>query len=556
MATVDADATRAGIEMLRRGGTAVDAAVAAAAALGVTEPFSAGIGGGGFFVYYEARSGKVYTLDGREEAPAGATEDLFIDPETGEPLPFQEARVSGLSIGVPGTAATWDEAQRRWGRFPLATVLRPATRLARSGFRVDETFRSQVEANAEIFADFPASAELFLPGGAPPEVGSRLKNPDLAETYRLLARRGVDAFYTGPIAADIAATVQEPPVDPAADRVVRPGAMTTADLAAYDVIEREPTRVDYLGLDVVGMAPPSSGGSTVGEVLNILETAELAGRDEVDVLHHYLEASALAFADRNRYVGDPGYVDVPLLELLSPGFAAERACQLDPVSAATRPVAPGVPDGDYVGCGMAAAPEQRPIPAHGSTTHVTTADRWGNVVAYTLTIEQTGGSGIAVPGRGFLLNNELTDFNFAPTQGDAPDPNLPAPGKRPRSSMSPTIVLEDNEPILAVGSPGGATIITTVTQILLNRFELGMDLPEALAAPRLSQLNSPETVVEPTVPDDTLAALAARGHVFSESTEIGAATGIELFGAGLMQAVAEPQRRGGGSAAVVWPAHR
>ncbi|WP_420813988.1 gamma-glutamyltransferase [Phytoactinopolyspora endophytica] len=556
VSTVDADATAAGMHMLRRGGTAADAAIAAAAALGVTEPFSAGIGGGGFFVHYDADTGEVSTLDGRETAPAAATDQLFIDDETGEPLAFGEARVSGLSVGTPGTLQTWQDALDRWGRFSLGTTLRPATRLANRGFVVDETFRSQVAGNVDIFADFPASAELYLPDGAPPEVGTKLRNRDLAETYRLIAKHGTDAFYSGEIAEDIAATVQAPPVDEDADRVVRAGELGVDDLADYQVVERDPTLVDYDGLGVYGMGPPSSGGSTVGEALNILENVELSADDETSAMHHYLEASALAFADRNRYVGDPDIVDVPLAELLSQGFADERACELDPEQAAPKPVAPGSPDGEYVECGELGVTGE-PDSAAGSTTHLTTADRWGNVASYTLTIEQTGGSGIVVPGRGFLLNNELTDFNFTPTQGDAPDPNLPGPGKRPRSSMSPTIALDDGEPFLALGSPGGATIITTVLQTLLNRLDLGMDLPDAVAAPRLSQLNNAATFVETEVIGTALATeLEEFGHSLSDAGEIGAVTGIEFLGDGRMQAVAEPERRGGGSADVLFPARR
>lgn len=555
VATVDADATAAGLQVLRRGGTAVDAAVAAAAALGVSEPFSAGIGGGGFFVHYDAKTGEVSTLDGRESAPATATEQRFIDPATGAPLAFADARVSGLSVGTPGTLATWAEALERWGRFGLARNLRPAIELAEDGFVVDETFRSQVAANAAIFADFPATAELYLPGGAPPAVGTVLPNPDLADTYQQIARRGIDVFYEGPIADEIAATVQDPPVRDGATRNVRPGDLTTGDLAGYEVIERDPTVVEYRGLQVYGMPPPSSGGSTVGEALNILENYDLGAMDEAQALHHYLEATALAFADRNRYVGDPDVIDVPLAELLSQGFADERACLLDPDAAAPKPVAPGVPDGDYAD-GCPTAPDPAAVADDGSTTHLTTADRWGNVVAYTLTIEQTGGSGITVPGRGFLLNNELTDFNFAPTQGSAPDPNLPGPDKRPRSSMAPTIVLDDDgDPLLAVGSPGGATIIGTVLQTLVNRIDLGMDLPQALAAPRLFQPNAVNTSAEPAIDGGPLGAIleSQYGHTLAPTPEIGAATGIEFLGRHRLQAVAEPVRRGGGSAGVLVP---
>jgi gamma-glutamyltranspeptidase/glutathione hydrolase len=306
--------------------------------------------------------------------------------------------------------------------------------------------------------------------------------------------------------------------------------------------------VSYRGLDVYGMAPPSSGGSTVGEALNILETADLGALGTTQAQHRYLEASALAFADRNRYVGDPAFVDVPLAELLSDGFAGERACLIDPAAALVKPLAPGSPDGQYAGCGVAAAPGAEGSDGQ-STTHLTTADRWGNVVAYTLTIESIGGNGIVVPGRGFLLNNELTDFNFTDTQGGN-DPNLPAPGKRPRSSMAPTIVLSDGAPLLAVGSPGGATIITTVLQVLVNRLDLGMDLPQAIAAPRASQRNAAAVQAEPAF---ARADLQALGHAFVDTPEIGAATGIEFLPDGRLQAVAEPVRRGGGSAGVVQP---
>jgi gamma-glutamyltranspeptidase/glutathione hydrolase len=554
VSTVDPDATRAGIEVLRQGGNAVDAAVAAAATLGVTEPYSAGIGGGGFFVLYDAKTRRVRTLDGRETAPAAMGPTAFIDPATGAPIPFAEAVTSGLSVGVPGTPATWDRALRQWGTLDLRQALRPAVRVARRGFVVDATFQQQTAANAARFGHFGPTAELFLPGGQPPAVGSVFRNPDLARTYRALGRYGVDYLYRGPLAREIAATAQRPPVVPGDPYVARPGLIETSDLAAYRVVPRRPTRVTYRGLDVYSMAPPSSGGTTVGESLQILERVRPRPADEVQALHYYLEATRLAFADRNRYVGDPAYVPVPTRELLSPGFAAERACLVDPRRAATSPVPPGSPDGDYTGCRAASGAGQREPYEGRDTTHLVTADRWGNVVSYTLTIEQTGGSGIVVPGRGFLLNNELTDFTFAPTQGTAPDPNLPAPGKRPRSSMAPTIVLDDGRPLLAVGSPGGATIITTVLQILYERLQLGRSLPEAIADPRASQRNGPATDAEPAFLARYGDALAAYGHTFTTAAEIGAATGIEFLGRGRLLAAAEPVRRGGGSAMVVRPA--
>ncbi len=323
--------------------------------------------------------------------------------------------------------------------------------------------------------------------------------------------------------------------------------MELSDLAAYTAPLREPTVMSYRGLDVYGMAPPSSGGSTVGEALNLIEAVTPTAASQTEVTHAYLEASALAFADRNRWVGDSDVVDVPLAELLSEGFAAERACLCRPACASTKPLAPGLPDGSYEGCGGATGQVGLAQQPGQSTTHLTTADADGNVVAYTLTIEATGGAGIVVPGRGFLLNNELTDFNFTDTQGGA-DPNLPGPGKRPRSSMAPTIVLSDGEPLLALGSPGGSTIITTVLQTLVNRVELGMSLPEAVAAPRASQRNTPSVQAEPGF---DRAGLTPLGHTFTSTAEIGAATGIEILADGRFKAVAEPQRRGGGSAMVV-----
>ncbi|MBF4162746.1 gamma-glutamyltransferase [Nocardioides acrostichi] len=556
--SVDPEASRIGLQVLRHGGNAVDAAVATAAALGVTEPYSAGIGGGGYFVYFDADSGEVSTIDGRETAPAGITHDAFIDPETGDPYPFTpELVTSGVSVGVPGTLATWKKALRQWGTRRLGQALHPAERLARRGFVVDETFRSQTKDNAERFAAFRPTKKLFLPGGKAPKVGSRFRNPDLADTYRILARRGTKWFYGGTLGREIARTVRKPPTTKATDLPVPPGSMTVRDLDAYQAPKQAPTHVGYRGYDVYGMAPSSSGGSTVGEALNILAQYDLSGMSDADALHHYLEASALAFADRGAYVGDSAFVDVPLADLLSDDFAAERACQIDPDQAATKPVAAGDVN-DYDGqCDgqTSSAGERVPDTENVETTNLTVTDRDGNVVEYTLTIEQTGGSGITVPGRGFLLNNELTDFSAV---YDDDDPNRIDPGKRPRSSMSPTILLEDGQPALALGSPGGSTIITTVLQLIFDRIDRGMTLPEAIAAPRASQRNTPSVTAEPAFIDAYGSALEGYGHTltpsgdaFTSAAEIGAATAIEFGPDGLLTAVAEPTRRGGGSARVL-----
>ncbi|WP_027645014.1 gamma-glutamyltransferase [Salinispora oceanensis] len=555
VATVDATATAVGRDVLRRGGNAVDAAVAAAATLGVTEPFSAGIGGGGFFVYYDARSGRVHTIDGREDAPASIREDTFVDPATGQPLPFGAARVSGLSVGVPGTPLTWDAALRKWGTRSLAESLAPAIRVAERGFAVDATFRQHVVANAEMFAQFTSSAQLYLPGGRAPEVGSTHRNPDLADTYRLISRRGVEAFYAGPIGADIAATVQRPPVADSPTRPwphpIRAGGLTAADLARYELRFPAPTHSDYRGYDIYGMSTPSSGGTAVGEALNIMERFDPGDWSTAEMLSVYLDASALAFADRNAYVGDDTDRRV-LRTLLSDRFAATRG-GFEPDSALPKPAAPGQlpePYGSLHPATASTGGEQGK-----STTNLTVADRWGNVVEYTFTLEQTGGNAMVVADRGFLLNNELTDFSFAQQAGAPPDPNLPAPGKRPRSSMSPTIVLDDGKPFLAVGSPGGSTIITTVLQILFNRIDRGMSLPEAIAAPRASQRNSDAPTAEPAFIADYESGLVALGQPsFQPVAELGAATAIEFQDRHRLVAVAEPTRRGGGSAAVLRPA--
>ncbi|KUO20031.1 gamma-glutamyltransferase [Streptomyces dysideae] len=551
VASVDADASAAGIEVLRKGGNAVDAAVATAAALGVTEPYSAGIGGGGYFVYYDAKSRTVHTIDGRETAPLTAGSDLFV--EDGKAIPFAQAVSSGLGVGTPGTPATWQTALDKWGSRKLGTLLRPAERLARDGFVVDATFRSQTASNETRFRYFPDSAELFLPDGELPVVGSTFKNPDLARTYAELGRKGVGALYRGDLAEDIVDTVNEPPVDPGSGWNARPGELSVKDLAAYRAKLQKPTKTSYRGLGVYSIAPSSSGGTTVGEALNILEGTDLSKAGEDQYLHRYIEASRIAFADRGRWVGDPAFEDVPAKELLSQKYADSRACLIKDDAVLTSPLAPGDPR-DPAACatGGTAAPTTY---EGDSTTHLTAADKWGNVVAYTLTIEQTGGSGITVPGRGFILNNELTDFSFTPANPAVHDPNLPGPGKRPRSSIAPTIVLDQHDkPVVALGSPGGATIITTVLQTLTGFLDRGLPLVDAIAAPRASQRNGAQTDLEPGLYNsESKARLEAVGHSFRLNPEIGAATAVQRLPNGKWLAAAEKVRRGGGSAMVVHP---
>jgi gamma-glutamyltranspeptidase / glutathione hydrolase len=563
VATVDPDATQAGIQILREGGNAVDAAVAAGAALGGTEPYVAGIGGGGFMVIYLAREHRVVTIDGREKAPHAFQPTAFLDP-TGQPIPFYPQRVtSGMAVGVPGTLATWSEAAQRFGTMRLSRLLQPGIVLAERGFEVDQTFHDQTVLNEPRLNAFTSSRALYLtPDGQAPPVGSVLRNPDLARTYGLIAHDGAAALYRGPIGAALVDTVRHPPLAPGANLgfPVPAGVMTTDDLANYSAPLRDPTHVSYRGYDVYGMGPPSSGGSTVGEALNILEGfKDMSSSDRALALHRYLEASKLAYADRNRFIGDPDFVNVPLGELLSKGFAGERRCLIGPTALAT-PVSPGDPTPPYTTCGSSSSTSAPDGAEEGtSTNHLTVADRWGNVVSYTNTIEQIAGSAIAVPGYGFLLNNELTDFNNPVPPSPFPDPNLPAGDKRPRSSMSPTIVLHDGRPFLALGSPGGSMIITTVLQTLLDRLDFGMSLPDAIAAPRASQRNSTPTNAEPGFVAQYGAELTTRfGQSIAStgSTEIGAVTGVEFLPDGRLQAAAEPVRRGGGDAEVVCPAGR
>ena len=540
-ATVDSVATSAATDALRAGGNAVDAAVAAAAVLGVTEPFSAGIGGGGFMLIRKP-NGKVTTIGSREKSPATMTEESFR--ENGVPLPLTAARYSGLSAGVPGTVAGWDRALRKHGTWSLRRALRRGIRVARQGFVIDRTFNAQAQDNAAYFDDIRSSERLYLdPDGTARDVGTVQRNPGMARAYRRIGRRGVDGFYRGPIATALTRAAQQPPLTADADHVWRPGLMTTSDLRAYTAPERKPTRVEYRGLDVYGMGPPSSGGSTVGEALNILE--EAPGWETLSATqryHWFLEASRLAFADRGAFLGDPSFRAIPLAGLLSQDYAAERAALIDPAQAQPGIVAPGTPEGGPL----------------RSTTHLTVADKRGMVVAYTFTIESTGGNGIVVPGWGFLLNNELTDFDF----DKLGHPNSAGPGKRPRSSIAPTIVQRDGAPVLAFGSPGGSTIITTVLQIMLERFDLGKSLPQAIAAPRAAQRNGATTQAEPAfiASPEGQALDTAFGHSFvtpvltpPTNGEIGAATGIEFRRRGRLLAAAEPTRRGGGSAQVVRP---
>ena len=547
VATVDELATQVGIEVLAEGGNAVDAAIAAAAVINVTQPFSAGIGGGGFMLVYLADEGRVVTIDSREMAPLAATPDMFIDPETGESIPFRPERISsGLSVGVPGTLAGWQVALERYGTMSLADVLQPAIEIAEQGFEVNQVFHDQVEGNLERFAAFTSSTDLFLEDGAAPEVGSTFTNPELAETFRLIAEEGIDVFYRGALGEDIVAAVQNPPTVDNPPFEVLPQEMTMTDLDLYNAIVREPVSVDYRGYTVYGMAPPTSGGLTIGLILNMLEGSELGNLPRSEALHRMLEASRLAYADRGAYMGDADFINVPIQGLLSQDYADVRGGEIT-IEASSDP-APGNPFAFQDDPSPPLGPPSEADTESVSTTHLVTADEEGNAVSFTTTIEQIGGSAIVVPGRGFLLNNELTDFSSDPV-----GPNAPEPLKRPRSSMSPTIVTQGGDVRMALGSPGGSTIITTVLQTLLNVIDFEMSLPDAINAPRLSQRNSDDTTVEASVSQELLTELGVFGHTFSETDELGAVVGLYFTEEGTIVAAAEAERRGGGSAQVVLP---
>lgn len=548
VATISEKASASALAILNKGGNAIDAAVAAAATLGVTDPFSCGIGGGGFMVVYLARDKRVVTIDHRETAPASFSPNVFL--ENGKAMDFDTAVASGASVGVPGTVRGWHEALERYGTMSFKQVLAPAIQVATKGFPVSDTMHGLIVENEKKFGMFETTSKLYLKNGKALPTGTIVKNPDLAKAYRELAAKGYKVFYEGPLAQAVLAAVNRPPVT--AGVQVRPGTMSLADLANYEARIRQPIRSTYRGYDIYGMPPPSSGGVTVAEALNILEGFDLKAMPRANVEHLYLEASRLAFADRNAYLGDPEYVDAPIEGMLSKQFAAQRRSLIRPDRAAGI-----VPAGDAFlyenDKSFPLRPQQDMIMKEGThTTHLTVSDKWGNVVAYTFTIESWGGSGIVVPGYGFLLNNEMTDFDFT-----GPAPNIPEAGKRPRSSMAPTIAFKDGKPAFTIGSPGGATIITTVLQTIVNYIDLGMPMDQAIDAPRLSQRNAKDTSIEPGFTGTPQAqALEQFGHKWeAKPEEIGAANAIVFNPDGTVTAVSEGHRHGIGTALVQKRAH-
>ena len=494
----EARATRIGVEVLQKGGNAVDAAVATGFALAVTYPRAGNIGGGGYMVIHLADRNLQTAIDYRETAPAAITRDAFLD-DRGEADP-KKSRDSALAIGVPGTVAGLALAHAKYGsgKLTLADLIAPAVRLAREGFPVEDDIADSLPRFAARLARWPSSAKIFLqPDGRPLGSGATLVQGDLADTLAAIARDGPAAFYEGPIAERIAAAVG-----------AAGGVMTHKDLKDYRAVERKPLRGSYRGHDIVSMPPSSSGGVILIEILNILEGYPDLAADNARRLHVTVEAMKLAYADRAAFLGDSAGPDAPIARLTSKSYAAEQRSRIDPAQA--RPASEIRPAGVR-------------LPREGSnTTHFSVIDRFGNAVSNTYTLNFSYGVGLVAEGTGVLLNNELDDFAAKPGAPNAfglvgGDANAPGPGKRPLSSMSPTIVLKDGKPFLVTGSPGGSRIITTVLQVITNVIDRGMPIAEAVAEPRAHHQWSPDQVgVEREFSRELMRALEARGHKVTE----------------------------------------
>src|SRR5471032_84924 len=517
-------AARIGIGILDQGGNAVDAAVAVGFALAVTYPRAGNIGGGGFMVIHLAKENRDMAIDYRETAPSAATATMFLDAK-GEPDPAK-SRDSALAVGVPGTVAGLALAREKYGsgKLSLADLIAPAIRLAQQGFPVEDDTADSLPRARERLARWPSSAGIFLKdGGKPPQTGDRLLQFDLADTLKAIAQDGPQAFYLGRIAAQIAAAVRS-----------AGGIMTADDLKNYRAVERAPVRGTYRGYDIVSMPPPASGGVHLIEMLNILEGYDLAkiGRGEKS-LHFEIEAMKRAYADRAMFMGDPDAVKMPIAGLTSKKYAATLRAGIGDKATSPADIRPG-----------------KPADVEGqNTTHFSVIDRDGNAVSNTYTLNFSYGLGLIADGTGVLLNNELDDFTAKSGASNAYGligfaANLPGPGKRPLSSMSPTIVLKDGKPFLVTGSPGGSRIITAVLQVIVNVIDFHMPVAEAVSAPRLHQQWQPEdVVVEPGFDPAWLAALAARGHKIVATRPFTSANSIQATPNGYVGA-ADTRTRG------------
>lgn len=507
-------ATDAGYRILRRGGSAVDAAIAVQMVLNLVEPQSSGIGGGAFMLVHDARRGALVAYDGRETAPAAAKADRFLDA-AGKPLRFFDAVVGGRSVGVPGTLRMLELAHRRHGRLPWAALFDPAIRLAEQGFAVSPRLSGAI-ATERFFRQDRARGYFYNPDGAPLAQGQRRTNPAFATTLRRIAAEGASAFYTGEIARDIVRTVQE--------YEANPGDLTDADLAGYRAIARAPVCGRYRGYKVCGMPPPSSGGTAVLQMLGMLERFDMKAIGESQLLRAHLfgEAGRLAYADRSVYLADPDFV-APRPGLLDREYLRQRSqlIRLDASSgraaAGKPPAAAGAADADL---GVGDALE------FPSTSHVSIVDRYGNAVAMTTTIEDAFGSRL-MTAAGFLLNNELTDFSFAPVQGGKPVANRVEAGKRPRSTMAPTIAYDARGHVaVIVGSPGGSAIINYVAKALIGVLDWGLDPEAAVALPNVGSRNGPIELERGTRAE----ALAAKLNALGDETRIVEQTsGLQLI---------------------------
>ncbi|MGP4753323.1 gamma-glutamyltransferase [Agrobacterium pusense] len=524
-------ATKAGRDVIAAGGNAIDAMVAVQTVLGLVEPQSSGLGGGAFLVYYHAESGKLTTLDGRETAPMEATPKLFLD-ENGQPLKFMNALIGGRSVGTPGTVRLLEEAHKRYGKAEWASLLKPAETLATEGFQVSPRLASLIASEGDRLKTYPEARSYFFDtAGAALQAGTLLKNPSYAETLAMIAKGGADAFYKGQIAEAIVKTVRE-----AADNA---GVLSLSDLANYRVIEREPVCFIYRALGVCGMGPPSSGGIAIGQILGMAENFDLRslGPKNVESWRIIGDAQRLAFADRERYVADADFVPLPVKGLLDKAYLGERASLLDGEKALAKDaVKAGEPEWDHALLfGRDAALE---LP---STSHFVIVDRQGNVVSMTTTIESGFGSRLMT--KGFLLNNELTDFSFKTHDGGLPIANRVEPGKRPRSSMAPTIVMKDGKPLLAIGSPGGSQIIGYVAQALIAYIDWGMPVEAIVAQPHLINRFGTYDIEADTSAEELAGSLKALGYEVKPDEMNSGLHAIDLTAQGLAGS-ADPRREG------------
>ena len=525
-------ASQAGLDILREGGGAVDAAIAAQMVLNLVEPQSSGIGGGGFLLHFAEESGEIAAYDGRETAPAAAHPYMFLDG-LGKPRKRIDAAPGGLSVGVPGLLRMLEAAHRDHGRLPWAKLFEAAIELAEQGFPVSRRLHDMIARDAGL-KTFPGAAGYYFgPGGEPLAVGEILVNRPLAETLRLIAEDGADTFYGGEVARDIVGTVRE------ASR--NPGRMREKDLAAYRSHKREPVCQPYREWLVCGMGPPSSGGVTTLQILGILQNYDLSvmgpgpgGSANLRAAHLIAEASRLAFADRNAYIADPGFTPVPVAGLLDPGYLKRRADAISPDGSMGKAV-PGKP-----GAKAGLAPDAGP--GGLSTTHLSVIDSYGNALAMTTSIEKAFGSKLMV--RGFMLNNQLTDFSFRPNKGTTPVVNRAAPGKRPRSSMSPTLVFDgQGRAVMAVGSPGGSRIIGYVVKTLISALDWDMDIQAAIELPHFVNRNGATDLEKGTDAEALEAGLQSLGHEVRIRHMTSGLHGIMAAPAGLTGG-ADPRREG------------